>query len=60
MTKKNEYKFCQLAKVECKLMLQSKTNKWGHVGTTEDTVERPIPSLRHQKKSGRTSARTLP
>ena len=30
-------------------MLRSKTNQWGHAGTTEYALERSIPSLRHQK-----------
>lgn len=35
-------------------MLRSKTNQWGHAGTTEYALERSIPPLR-QKKPGRTS-----
>ena len=30
-------------------MLRSKTNQWGHAGTTEYALERSIPPLRHQK-----------
>ena len=36
-------------------MLRSKTNQWGHAGTTEYALKRSIPPLRHQKKPGRTS-----
>ncbi|KAK4839649.1 hypothetical protein QYF36_023700 [Acer negundo] len=37
------------------LWLRSKTNLWGHAGTTEYALERSIPPLRHKKKPGRTS-----
>nr|QGW48520.1 hypothetical protein [Raphanus sativus] len=41
-------------------MLRSKTNQWGHAGTTEYALERSIPPLRHQKKPGRTSNNSPP
>lgn len=36
-------------------MLRSKTNQWGHAGTSEYALKRSIPPLRHKKKPGRTS-----
>ena len=42
------------------LMLRSKTNQWGHAGTTEYALERSIPPLRHQKNRAELLNRPLP